>query len=360
MSHPTSIKGVLLVGGQVLLVKNSRDEWELPGGRIDEGEDHAQTLSREFAEELSLEIAIKAPIDSYLFEVIPGRRVFIVTYGCILVGEFRPTISQEHTEHCLWPVERLSELNLPPGYRGSIEKWVNEIRQTFELPLSRRAIATKAVVFDLGGVLIDLHSDEAGRELMEQYGLSPQSFARLTRSCFESHPRSVTELAMLGEIETSTYLEAFLRECSVKNPERLRANRLSVVGRVRKDVLKIVEHLKQAGVKCCVLSNTIALHWERLGSAREYPSLGLFDHIFASHLIGCAKPEKEAFSFVANALKVEMSECLLVDDTPLNVERAKAVGWRSILFTSTAQLQRDVTDLLQTPETSNSHEVQRN
>jgi 8-oxo-dGTP pyrophosphatase MutT (NUDIX family) len=127
MAYPTSIKGVLLVDRQVLLVKNSRDEWELPGGRIDEGEDHAQTMSREFAEELSLNVAIRAPIDSYLFEVIPGRRVLIVTYGCTLVGEFRPAISHEHTEHCLWPVERLSELNLPAGYRRSIENWANAL-----------------------------------------------------------------------------------------------------------------------------------------------------------------------------------------------------------------------------------------
>jgi 8-oxo-dGTP pyrophosphatase MutT (NUDIX family) len=127
MADPTSIKGVLLVDRQVLLVKNSRDEWELPGGRIDEGEDHAQTVSREFAEELSLNVAIRAPIDSYLFEVIPGRRVLIVTYGCTLVGEFRPAISHEHTEHCLWPVERLSELNIPAGYRRSIENWANAL-----------------------------------------------------------------------------------------------------------------------------------------------------------------------------------------------------------------------------------------
>ena len=127
MAYPTSIKGVLLVDRQVLLVKNSRDEWELPGGRIDEGEDHAQAVSREFAEELSLNVAIRAPIDSYLFEVIPGRRVLIVTYGCTLVGEFRPALSHEHTEHCLWPVERLSELNIPAGYRRSIENWANAL-----------------------------------------------------------------------------------------------------------------------------------------------------------------------------------------------------------------------------------------
>ena len=160
----------------------------------------------------------------------------------------------------------------------------------FGPPVSRHAVAIKAVVFDLGGVLIDLHSDRAGRELIQRHGLSRHSLARLTRSCFESYPRSVTELAMLGKVETSTYLKAFLRECSVKDLERLRANRLSVIGRERKDVLTIVEQLRQAGLICCVLSNTIALHWERLGSAREYPCLALFDHVFASHLIGSAKP----------------------------------------------------------------------
>jgi 8-oxo-dGTP pyrophosphatase MutT (NUDIX family) len=123
MSYPVSIKGVLLLNGRVLLVKNPRHEWELPGGRSEGGEDHAQTLSREFAEELSVNVAIADPIDSYLFEVIPGRHVFIVTYGCTLSGEYIPGLSDEHTAQCLWPVERLSELNLPLGYRRSIEKW---------------------------------------------------------------------------------------------------------------------------------------------------------------------------------------------------------------------------------------------
>ena len=31
MSYPVSIKGVLLIGDQVALMQNHRDEWELPG-----------------------------------------------------------------------------------------------------------------------------------------------------------------------------------------------------------------------------------------------------------------------------------------------------------------------------------------
>ena len=66
--HPVSIKGVLLLEGRVVLVKNSRNEWELPGGRIDPGESHAQTLSREFTEELAVSVNVSELIDSYLIE----------------------------------------------------------------------------------------------------------------------------------------------------------------------------------------------------------------------------------------------------------------------------------------------------
>jgi 8-oxo-dGTP pyrophosphatase MutT (NUDIX family) len=127
VNHPTSIKGVLLLDRRVLLVKNPRNEWELPGGRIEEGEDHAKALSREFAEELAVDVAVSEPIDSYVFEVIPGRHVVIITYGCTLIGNFNPKLSDEHTEHCLWPVERLSEINLPEGYRRSAETWANTV-----------------------------------------------------------------------------------------------------------------------------------------------------------------------------------------------------------------------------------------
>jgi 8-oxo-dGTP pyrophosphatase MutT (NUDIX family) len=126
-TFPISIKGVVVRDGKVLLLKNERSEWELPGGRIDPGEDHAQTLTREFLEELSVDVAVGRQIDSYLFEVTPGEHVHIVAYGCTLVGEYTPRVSHEHTEHGLWPVDRLSEINLPDGYRRAVEKWAEVV-----------------------------------------------------------------------------------------------------------------------------------------------------------------------------------------------------------------------------------------
>ena len=39
MSVAISIKGVLIEDGRVLLLENEREEWELPGGRPEPGED---------------------------------------------------------------------------------------------------------------------------------------------------------------------------------------------------------------------------------------------------------------------------------------------------------------------------------
>jgi len=123
MTYPISVKGVLLVGGKVVLLRNERDEWELPGGRLDAGETHAQALVREFREELRIEVEPLGRIDSYDFEVIPSRHVHLVTYGCRLRGQFRPVISAEHAEFGLHALADLERIPLPAGYARSIKSW---------------------------------------------------------------------------------------------------------------------------------------------------------------------------------------------------------------------------------------------
>ena len=77
-----SVKGVCLnEAGEVLLCRNDRDEWELPGGRPQSGEDYANCLRRELLEETGLSVDVCAAIDaSSALEVLPGRWVHIVTY----------------------------------------------------------------------------------------------------------------------------------------------------------------------------------------------------------------------------------------------------------------------------------------
>ncbi|HZV65257.1 MAG TPA: NUDIX domain-containing protein [Telluria sp.] len=117
---PVSVKGVFCApGGEIVLLMNDRGEWELPGGRIEIGESSQQCLAREIAEELGLSVTVGAPLDTYLFEVIPGKRVFIATYACTLLGAYAPAISDEHTRVGLFAPDALPA-NLPDGYRESI------------------------------------------------------------------------------------------------------------------------------------------------------------------------------------------------------------------------------------------------
>ncbi|PCF97383.1 NUDIX hydrolase [Vreelandella nigrificans] len=119
---PVSIKGVLVLpSDEVVLALNDRNEWELPGGRIEIGESSTDCLVREFKEELGIEVEAVNLVDTYLFEVIPDKYVFIVTYSCRLIGQFTPVVSHEHHKIETFPIDDLPN-NLPIGYAKSIQK----------------------------------------------------------------------------------------------------------------------------------------------------------------------------------------------------------------------------------------------
>lgn len=115
-----SIKGVVFApSGECVLLLNDRETWELPGGRIEIGESPMECLEREIREELGLRVRVGNPIDAYLFEVLPERHVFIVTYWCGVLGAFAPRLSAEHRRMGLFPADALPD-QIPEGYRVSI------------------------------------------------------------------------------------------------------------------------------------------------------------------------------------------------------------------------------------------------
>jgi putative hydrolase of the HAD superfamily len=75
------------------------------------------------------------------------------------------------------------------------------------------------------------------------------------------------------------------------------------------------------------LSNTNVLHWE--GRAVHWPLMTRFAHRFVSHHMGAVKPDAEAFAHVADALSMPPDRVLLLDDNQLNVDGARAAGLRA-------------------------------
>ena len=58
----------------------------------------------------------------------------------------------------------------------------------------------------------------------------------------------------------------------------------------------------------------------------------LFDDIMVSAEVGLAKPEAAVFHLAAERLGVAPAECVFVDDWDNNVEAAREVGMRAVLY----------------------------
>ena len=120
---PVSVKGVLVHDGHVVLVGNSRGEWELPGGKLEPGETPEACVAREIAEELDLHVTVGPLLDAWVYAITDAVRVVVVTYGCEVETVPDPLVSPEGRPVGRFPRGALATLPLPAGYRRAIEAW---------------------------------------------------------------------------------------------------------------------------------------------------------------------------------------------------------------------------------------------
>jgi 8-oxo-dGTP pyrophosphatase MutT (NUDIX family) len=117
---PVSVKGVLLREGRALLLRNPRDEWELPDGRLEPMESPEQCLAREIQEECGLAVTVSALLMVEPFEVIPNRHVLMIAYGCDERDYAAPTMSLEHQGFAWMPLSSLKAEAVPDVYARAI------------------------------------------------------------------------------------------------------------------------------------------------------------------------------------------------------------------------------------------------
>jgi 8-oxo-dGTP pyrophosphatase MutT (NUDIX family) len=126
---PVSVKGVALRGsagtdGKVLLLENERAEWELPGGKLELGEDPRDCVVREIAEETGWRVTAGPILDCWQYHIGDGADVVVVTYGCPVVSGPPPVVSSEHKRAGLFSAAQVPALRMPDGYKRSIETWL--------------------------------------------------------------------------------------------------------------------------------------------------------------------------------------------------------------------------------------------
>jgi len=127
MRLPISVKGVVIEDGKVWLRRNERDEWELPGGKLDPGEQPPQTVEREMLEELGMEVRPITPVHAHR-HTIPGSPdeadgVLVLSYLCELLsssGRFESVGEGGAARFARFSCDELGGLRMPDFYRAAI------------------------------------------------------------------------------------------------------------------------------------------------------------------------------------------------------------------------------------------------
>jgi 8-oxo-dGTP pyrophosphatase MutT (NUDIX family) len=127
---PVSVKGVVIRSGKVILVRNERDEWELPGGKLELSESPKECLAREIAEELQLSVEPGSILDSWIYSITPGVHVLVLTYGCSEPSQAEAVLSDEHKELQWFALADVDSLRMPDGYKKSIRSWSTGARSS--------------------------------------------------------------------------------------------------------------------------------------------------------------------------------------------------------------------------------------
>lgn len=102
----------------------------------------------------------------------------------------------------------------------------------------------------------------------------------------------------------------------------------------------LLERLDEAGVPLYAITNFSREKWTI--AQKLYPFLARFRDIVVSAHEGVIKPDAAIYEILLKRNALEAQDCLFIDDSPANVEGAKAVGLNAVLFVSPDRLQSDL------------------
>jgi HAD superfamily hydrolase (TIGR01509 family) len=177
-------------------------------------------------------------------------------------------------------------------------------------------VTTRLVLFDLGGVLIELGGVEHFGQLIGEHDEAEIWRTWLSSTWVRSYERGFCSREDFAsgmreehglELAEHDFLELFLSW-----PRGLFPGAEELVASLA------------PGVATACLSNTNELHWNEQQDAQVLHRL--FETRFLSHELGLVKPDREIFDHVLSDLGLSGREVLFLDDNEINVDSAREVG----------------------------------
>ena len=196
------------------------------------------------------------------------------------------------------------------------------------------SLATKAVVFDLGGVLIDwdprhlyrkLLADEAAVEEFLATVCTPEWNAELDRG--RPFAEGVAEL-----VERHPEHAAAIAAYHERWPEMVAGDLPGTV--------EVLAELRAAGVPLYALTNWSA---ETFAITRgRFEFLEWFDGLLVSGEERVTKPDPAIFQLLLDRFGLDPTATVFVDDSEANVAAARRLGFDAIGFTGHEELRREL------------------
>ncbi len=193
---------------------------------------------------------------------------------------------------------------------------------------------TRAVVFDLGGVLIDWNPRHLYRKLLPD-DASVEAFLAEVCTPDWNHQQDAGR----------TVAEA-VAELSVRHPDRAGLVAAyygrweEMLGGAIEEAVAVLEELDAAGVPLYALTN-----WSRETfpiARRRFGFLERFRGIVVSGEERAAKPDPRIYRALLERYQLDPAACLFIDDVARNAEGARAAGMQAIVYTSAAELRRQL------------------
>lgn len=121
--YRVSAKGVVLMDEKVLLVRKINGMWDLPGGRLEPGEEPEQALIREIREETGIAVTPLRLINVFVRPKPSKPDVFVAAYLCNALGTLADVVlSHEHEEAGAFAIEEIAGLRMEDGYKLTIRR----------------------------------------------------------------------------------------------------------------------------------------------------------------------------------------------------------------------------------------------
>ena len=210
------------------------------------------------------------------------------------------------------------------------------------------------IIFDFGGV-ITASPFEAFNRLEEERGLPRDLVRRINAANPDDNAWAKFERA---EIDAAAFDSLFADEARALGHELRGEAVLAVIaGAVRPAMVAALDTLKAKGfVIGCITNNVpggkMGIRGAGMTRSEEAATevaaiMARFDHVIESSKAGVRKPDPRIYQMMCEALGVEPSACIYLDDLGINCKPASQLGMHAIKVTSGEQALADLSAALE-------------